>query len=605
MTATTLSNPAPTGDRDPRYRAHSARAELRPDGTMILTSTLPPGPVARRTTDWLDHWAATTPAALFLAERSGEGWREVSYAEARDRVRQIASGLLDRGMGPEMPVLVISGNGVDHALLALACQYVGVPVVPVAEQYALIPAAHGVLETVTALIRPRMVFADDATRYGAALALPCLAGVDKLAARNLTPGVTDLATLRGEVGVDAANAAVGPDTVAKILLTSGSTSAPKGVLTTHRMMCTNQMQLQQVLPFLTQRPPRLVDWLPWNHVFGGSHNFNLVLANGGALYIDDGKPVPGLAARSLENNRLVQGTIAFNVPLGFAMLRDAMRSDTGLRNRYFGDLDMLFYAGASLPQDVWADLEEMCLAVRGSLPLFNSSWGLTETAPAAVLQYEPTPMSGIVGVPLPGLTVKLVPTDEGGRYEVRVKGDTITPGYLDAPARTAEAMDDEGCFITGDAMRFVDPGDLSKGMRFDGRISEDFKLTTGIWVRAANLRLDLLVALKGLAADVVVTGAGRDQIGLLIVPTPALREGAEEDGGALVSPLADRIAAALPTGGGSAQTVRRALILSEPPSVGEGEMTAKGNLNFRRLLARREGLVVRLYEDTDRAVMRV
>jgi feruloyl-CoA synthase len=596
---------ATTATLDPRYRAHGAQAQGRPDGTLILTSTLPQGPVARCTTDWLDHWAATTPDALFLAERSGAGWREVSYSEARQRVRAIGAGLLARGLGAGTPVLVISGNGVDHALLALACQYVGVPVVPVAEQYALIPAAHGVLDTVTALIRPGMVFADDATRYAAALALPCFDGVEKVAVRNLTSGVTDLAALDGGAGVDAANAGLGPDTVAKILLTSGSTSAPKGVLTTHRMMCTNQMQLQAALPFLTQRPPRLMDWLPWNHVFGGSHNFNLVLANGGALYIDDGKPVPGLAARSLENNRLVQGTIAFNVPLGFAMLRDAMRSDADLRARYFGELDMLFYAGASLPQDVWADLEAMCLDVRGHLPLFNSSWGLTETAPAAILQHEPTPMSGIVGVPLPGLMVKLVPTDEDGRFEVRVKGDTITPGYLNDPAKTAEALDDEGCFITGDAMRFVDPDDLSKGMRFDGRISEDFKLTTGIWVRAANLRLDLLVALKGLAADVVVTGAGRDQIGLLIVPTPALREGAEEDGGALVSPLADQIAAALPTGGGSAQTVRRALILSEPPSVGEGEMTAKGNLNFRRLLTRREGLVARLYDDADRAVIRV
>lgn len=607
MTATTTA-PHDTVP-DPRYRAHAAQAQARPDGTLILTTTLPQGPVARCTTDWLDHWAAATPDALFLAERSGPtpdaGWARVSYAEARQRVRAMAAGLLVRGLGADKPVLVISGNGVDHALLSLACQYVGVPVVPVAEQYALIPAAHGVLETVTALIRPGMVFADDATRYGAALALPCFDGVEKLAARNLTAGVTDLATLDGTAGVDAANAALGPDTVAKILLTSGSTSAPKGVLTTHRMMCTNQMQLQAALPFLTLRPPRLVDWLPWNHVFGGSHNFNLVLANGGALYIDDGKPVPGLAARSLENNRLVQGTIAFNVPLGFAMLRDAMRDDADLRDRYFRDLDMLFYAGASLPQDVWADLEAMCLAVRGSLPLFNSSWGLTETAPAAILQHEPTPMSGIVGVPLPGLMIKLVPTDEDGRFEVRVKGDTITPGYLNDPAKTAEAMDDEGCFITGDAMRFVDPGDLSKGMRFDGRISEDFKLTTGIWVRAANLRLDLLVALKGLAADLVVTGAGRDQIGLLIVPTPGLRAGAVEEEGALISPLAGQIAAALPTGGGSAQTVRRVLILAEPPSVGEGEMTAKGNLNFRKLLTRREGLVARLYDDADPAVIRV
>jgi feruloyl-CoA synthase len=402
--------------------------------------------------------------------------------------------------------------------------------------------------------------------------------------------------------VDVANAGVGPDTVAKILLTSGSTSAPKGVLTTHRMMCTNQMQLQESLPFLRARPPRLVEWLPWNHVFGGSHNFNLVLANGGSMHIDDGKPVPGLAARSLENNRMVAGTIAFNVPVGFALLRDAMKDDAGLRRHYFGDLDMLFYAGASLPQDVWADLESMCLEVRGELPLFNSSWGLTETAPAALLQHEPTPMSGIVGAPMPGLQVKLVPTDEAGRYEVRVRGDTITPGYLHDPERTAQAFDDEGFFFTGDAMRFVAPGDPDKGLRFDGRISEDFKLSTGIWVRAAQLRLDLLATLKGLAADVILTGT--DRVGALIVPTPALREGAVEDAGALISPLAARIAAALPLGHGSAKDVPRALILAEPPSMGEGEMTAKGNLNFRRILTRRAALVARLDDDADPAVIR-
>ena len=341
------------------------------------------------------------------------------------------------------------------------------------------------------------------------------------------------------------------------------------------------------------------------HVFGGSYNFNLVLANGGALYIDDGKPIPGLAERSLENNRMLSGTIAFNVPVGFAMLRDAMKADAGLRQRYFGELDMLFYAGASLPQDVWADLEAMAREVRGALPLFTSSWGLTETAPGALLQHEPTTMSGIVGVPMPGVAVKLVPTDEDGRFEVRVKGDTITPGYLNASERTAESFDPEGYFITGDAMRFVVPGDLNKGLRFDGRISEDFKLTTGIWVRAANLRLELLAALKGLAMDLVVTGEGKDEIGLLVIPAPALREGATEADGALISPLADRLAAALPKGHGSAQDVRRVLILSEPPQMGEGEMTAKGNLNFRKILTRRAGLVARLHDEADPAVIRV
>ncbi|CAN0450546.1 unnamed protein product, partial [Hapterophycus canaliculatus] len=283
------------------------------------------------------------------------------------------------------------------------------------------------------------------------------------------------------------DANVGPDTVAKILMTSGSTSAPKGVLTTHRMMCANQAQIASVLPFLRERPPVLVDWLPWNHVFGGSHNFNLVLANGGALYIDGGKPVPALVGQTIENNRLKQGTISFNVPVGFAALRDAMKADAGFARAFFEDLDMLFYAGASLPQDVWADLERMAEDA-GTKPFFTSSWGLTETAPAALLQHEPTDRSGVVGVPLPGVDVKLILADE--RYEVRVRGPSIFKGYLGDAAKTAEAFDEEGYFRTGDAMAFVDPDDINQGMRFGGRIGEDFKLTSGTWVRAAAMRLN-------------------------------------------------------------------------------------------------------------------
>ena len=308
-----------------RYRAHRAQRQDRADGSILLTSGWPLGPVARRTTDWLQHWAAAAPARVFLAERSGAGWREVTYAEALQSVRAIAAALADRGMGAGTPILIISGNGVDHALLTLAAQYIGVPTVPVAEQYALIPGAHPVLERIVQMIRPRMVFADDGARYGAALALGVFDGVEKVT----STGGEFATLLRGQGDVSALNAAVGPDTVAKYLLTSGSTSHPKGVLTTQRMMCTNQAQLQVCLPFVTEHPPVLLDWLPWNHVFGGSHNFNLVLANGGTLHVDNGKPVPALAQHTLDNLAMVSPTIAFNVPIGFAMLRDAMRADAG------------------------------------------------------------------------------------------------------------------------------------------------------------------------------------------------------------------------------------------------------------------------------------
>lgn len=582
-----------------KYRAHRALRQDRADGSILLTSGWDLGPVARRSTDWLDHWAAAAPDRVFLAERSGAGWREVRYAEALGMVKALAAALAGRGMGPETPILIVSGNGVDHALLSLAAHYIGVPTVPVAEQYALIPGAHPVLERIAQMIRPRMVFADDGARYGAALALGCFDGVEKVT----TPGLAAMLGASGDVS--ALHDAVGPDTVAKYLLTSGSTSHPKGVLTTQRMMCTNQAQLQVCLPFVTTRPPVLLDWLPWNHVFGGSHNFNLVLANGGTLYVDNGKPTPALAHHTLENLAQISPTIAFNVPMGFAMLRDAMRGDAGLRRQYFQNLDMLFYAGASLPQDVWADLESMAREVRGDMPLFNSSWGLTETAPAALIQHEFTHQSGIIGVPLPGVRIKLVPVDDENRFDVRVAGDTVTPGYLHDSEKTAEAFDDEGYFITGDAMRMVDPADVSKGMRFDGRIAEEFKLASGTWVRAAGLRLEVLGKLKGLAADVILTGAERSEVGVLIVPAPGLAEGARADGGALIVAQAAEIAARLKPGPdeGSAHAIRRALVLAEPPSMAEGELTAKGNLNFRKLLARRAGLVARLYDDADPATI--
>ena len=596
----------------PILAPHSVTREDRADGSILLTADTPLGDVARNSGVWLDHWAQTTPDAVFLAERSGAGWRRESYASARQKARAIAGWLLGQGMGPDTPVLILSGNSIDHALLTLGAHYVGVPTVPVAEQYTLIPAAHGRLDYVVNLIKPARVFAADGAAYAAGLArVNCPA----IASDPGDTGATPLADLlaHSDAGVDAAFAMVGPDTVAKILLTSGSTSDPKGVLTTQRMMTTNQTQLAQGLPFLRQRPPVIVDWLPWNHVFGGSHNFNMVLSGGGSLYIDDGKPLPALFGRTLENLSMVSGTVSFNVPVGFAQLLTALQNDAPLRETYFRDLDMIFYAGASLPQETWAGLETLAAQTGRRVPLITSSWGLTETAPGALLQQVPARGAGIVGVPLPGVTVKLVP-DADMRCDVRVSGPSIMRAYLDNPAKTAEAFDDEGYFITGDAMRFVDEADPNLGLRFDGRMSEDFKLMTGTWVQAANLRLEMLALLAPYAADIVVTGQGRDQIGLLILPNRAAtgREGfaLEADKGACTCPdLADilrtRLRERAADATGSATRVTRALILSDPPDMGEGEATAKGNINFARLLARRAPLVDRLYDDVDPATITV
>ena len=597
--------------RTTNFKPHNVIRENRADGTILLRSAEPLSEVGGTTGDWLHRWAKEAPDRTFIAERHGAGWREENYGETLEKVRAIASSLLGRGMGPDTPLLIMSGNGVDHGLLALAAQYVGIPTVPVAEQYSLIHGAHGRLRHAIELVRPRMAYVVDATQYSEALALDVLDDIEVIATRADAQTTPFADLLKGDCAdVDVARAKVGPDSVIKLLMTSGSTSSPKAVMTTHRMMCTNQVQLADAMPFLRARPPRIVDWLPWNHVFGGSHNFNMMLANGGSLYIDDGKPVKGLFERTVENLSLITGTLCFNVPVGFSMLLGALRKDAGLRQRFFEDLDMIFYAGASLPQDIWQGFEHMAMEAKGEVPLITSSWGLTETAPAMMLQHEPTENSGVVGVPLNGVTAKLIPDGEM-RCEVRVKGPNLMPGYFEAPEKTAEAFDDEGFFITGDAMRFVDPEDINKGMKFDGRISEDFKLLTGTWVRAAQLRIDILAALSPLASDLVVTGADKSEIGVMIFPnvTELEAEGfqLDEEAGAYCCPLLlgeihRRLAAHAATGASSSTRVARAIVLSEPASMPEGEMTAKGNLNFRKVLARRADLLKRLYAEADPAV---
>lgn len=600
-----------------KYKAHATTVETRADGTMIYRAADPLTPVASRTGEWLHKWAEEAPDRVFIAERHGAGWREVTYKEALAQVRSIAAALLERGFDASTPIIIISGNGVDHGLLSLAGQYVGVPTVPVAEQYALIHGAHGRLRHAVEMTKPRAAYTIDADQYAEALALDIFDDLEVFASRpgknDKVTSFADLVATEAGAAVDAAYDATGPETVGKILLTSGSTSAPKGVPTTNAMMCANQAQIAQALPFLTQYPPVICDWLPWNHVFGGSHNFHMMLANGGTLYIDDGKPVPALMHRTIENLKLVSPTCSFNVPVGFAGLVDAMKDDEELRQSYFAKLDMIFYAGASLPQDVWTALEDFARDVKGEVPLMTSSWGLTETAPATLLQHERTDRSGIVGVPLGGVEIKLLPDDDM-RCEVRVKGPNLFDGYLDNPEKTKEAFDEEGYFLTGDAMLFLDPENPNMGLKFDGRISEDFKLLTGTWVRAAQLRLDMLAVMGPLAQDIVITGADKNEIGVMIFPNMAelKSEGYTDaaDNGALVdkalmSDIHRRLAERAREISGSSTRVGRAIVLEEPANMGEGEMTAKGNLNYRKVLDRRKALLDRLYDDADPATIKV
>ncbi len=598
-----------------RYVPHRVEREDRADGTILLRSGHALPPVAPNTGTWLHDWAEKAPYRIAVSERpvSGAGFRNVTYAELLDQVRAVASALLARGLSSDDTIAILSGNGVDHLILSLAAQYVGIPVVPLAEQYALIPEAHGRLTYVLDKVRPKLAFVDDATRYAAALALPELDGVELVAVRGdagrpVTSFADLLAGAEG-VDVDAAHGLVGPDTLAKILFTSGSSSDPKGVLTTHRMMCVNQAQILGALPFLADHAPRITDWLPWNHVFGGSHNVNMMLANGGTLTIDSGKPTGPAFATTLKNRSDRPGTLAFNVPVGFGMIVDALADKPELRRHIFKDQQLLFYAGASLPQPVWEALEHYCFEARGGLPLMISSWGLTETAPACLMVHEPIGRSGVIGVPLAGVTVKLIP-DAEMRCEIRVKGPNVMPGYFNDPAKTAAAFDEEGFFITGDAVRFVDPADASRGLIFDGRVSEDFKLETGTWVQAGTLRMTALKDLAGLAQDVVVCGHDRGEVGLFIFPVPGAAARGEVTMGAvtdshLMAQIEVRLRAMNAHVTGSAKRITRAIILAEPPSLKHHEVTDKGSLNIRNILTRRADILERLYDNEDPALIRV
>jgi feruloyl-CoA synthase len=574
--------------------------------------------VAKNTGVWLHRWAEKSPDRVFIAERSGKGWRELRYAELLQQVRAVAASLVSRDLGPERPICVISGNSVNHAVLALAAQYVGVPLAPLAEQYALLSEAHPRLQYAIERVRPAMVFADDAGILRAALALDFLRGIEKVVAHpsGAPVGVTSFSELlKGSAGprVDEAHAGVGPDTLAKIIFTSGSTANPKGVLTTHGMLCVNQAQTSAAMPVVSARPPKIVDWLPWSHVFGGSHNFNMALANGGSLYIDDGKPTKAGFAASVRNIREQGGTLAFNVPIGFAQLVAAMTGDETLKHAYLRDCELIFYAAASVPQDVWEALARFAKQVRGEVPLMFSGWGMSETSPACLQTHQPVERPGNIGVPLPGVTAKLIP-DEDGRCELRIAGPNVLKGYFRDPEKSKQAFDDEGFLITNDAVKFVDRANPNAGLSFDGRIAEDFKLMSGTWVRATNVRLEALQHFADMAFDIVVTGHDRHELGLLIFPHPGSMNdpalNARDLEGAFVSPaihasVHKRLRALAEQSTRSSTRIARAMVVAAPPSIVEGELTAKGSINIRRVLVLRQHLVERLYDDSDDAVVRV
>ncbi len=593
--------------------------EVRPaaGGAQVLRSPVPLGPYARSVGAWLEDWAARTPERVFLAERGpGGGWRRMTYAEVRLAVRNVAQALLARGLDADRPVVILSDNSIAHALLALAALHVGIPVAPVSPAYSLLSKDFAKLRYLLEKVRPGLIFAADGSFFAPALAaartVPGPETVEIVVDVHPPPGLgaTPFAALHEVAAgpaVDAAFARVGPDTVAKILFTSGSTGLPKGVINTQRMLCSNQQALLQVWPFLKDKPPVAVDWLPWNHTYGGNNNFHSVLANGGTLYIDEGKPAPGLIEKTVANLREVPTTVYQNVPRGYDMLLPYLERDAALRRTFFRDLDVIVYAGAALPQHLWTRLENLAIAETGQRIVMVSAWGSTETAPMATMVHYPIDRAGVIGLPVPGTEVKLVPN--AGKLELRVRGPNVTPGYWRDEALTRAAFDEEGFYRIGDAGRFSDPGQPVLGLEFDGRIAEDFKLLSGTWVHMGNLRVRAIAAAAPVAQDIVVTGHDREEVGLLIFPNPAgirmLCPDLPQD-----APLARmvarpevrlRVEAALKAmaaeATGSSLRPTRALLLEEPPQIDAGEITDKGYINQRAVLNRRAALVERLYAE--------
>ncbi|MCH8172286.1 MAG: feruloyl-CoA synthase [Proteobacteria bacterium] len=571
-------------------------------GRLIVRSPVALEPYAKHLLEYLKYWAEKAPGRTFLAERDAANhWQKISYRNTLQRVRSIAQALLDRGLKVERPVMILSENSIENGLLQLAAMYIGVPAVPVSPAYSLLSDDFGKLRYIFNLIQPGLIYAANGKSYSKALGALDLAGVEVVADK-------DFAALEETVPtplVEKALAKVGPDTVAKILFTSGSTGKPKGVLNTHRMLCSNQQAMAQVWPFVAKRPPVLLDWLPWNHTFGGNHNFNMILRNGGTLYIDAGKPTPALFSRSVANLREVAPTAYFNVPSGYAMLLPYLEQDQDLRDHFFSRLDMIFYAAAALPQNLWERLEKLSLGSCGKKIPMTAAWGSTETAPLVTSVHFPVDKAGVIGLPVPGSELKLVPN--GGKLEVRVRGPNVTPGYYKDPDLFAEVIDEDGFYKIGDAVKFADPDDPSKGLVFDGRIAEDFKLMTGSWVNVGKLRIKAISAGAPIIQDAVVTGHDRDEVGLLIFPNieaAAKVAGLDSD----TSPdqviaeikvqkiLCRGLAAYNRKNPGSSTRIGRVLLLAEPPNVDANEITDKGYISQRAVLERRAGLVTCLYQ---------
>jgi feruloyl-CoA synthase len=580
--------------RDVHFGPNSVTQRTAPDGAIYVESIYPLESYPDRLTDSLDYWAERTPQRVFLAQRDDRGeWRISTYAQTRAAARNIAQALLARRVSQrvsmERPVAILSGNEIEHALLGLGAMYAGIPYAPVSTAYSLISSDFGKLRHIFGLLTPGLVYASDAQAYRKAIDAVVNPDVE-LIARDTFGTLT--ATPATEA-VDDAYAAVDPDTIAKILFTSGSTGVPKGVINTQRMLTSNQEIVRSILAFVAEEPPVLCDWMPWNHTFGGNHDFGFVLYNGGSLFIDEGKPTPGGIETTIRNLEDVAPTVYLNVPKGFEALLPFLRDRPGFRERFFSRLKLLYYAGAGISQPVWDELQRQAVAACGEEIVMFTGLGSTETGPAALFPGKDLKRAGDVGLPAPGVELKLVPKE--GKLELRLRGPSVFPGYWREPELTRAAFDDEGYYRIGDALRFADPADISKGFVFDGRLAEDFKLSTGTWVSAGPLRARFLHHCSPWAQDVVIAGHDRDKVGVLIFPSATECAGlTPEQIRAKFQGLLQELAKAST---GSSNRISRAMIMTEPPSIDKHEATDKGSLNQGAILRNRAALVEELYSN--------